>query len=47
MQLRLQSVPAGGKGDFIRKLKTADKEAIEAGYWLDLSKFSKTYPNPD
>ena len=38
---------AESKADFIHKLKIADKEAIETGYWLDLCKFSKSYPNPD
>jgi four helix bundle protein len=33
------------KADFIHKLKIADKEAIETGYWLDLCKFSNTYPD--
>lgn len=38
---------AESKADFIHKLKIADKEANEVSYWLRLSEFSKTYPNPE
>ena len=37
---------AESKKDFIHKLKIAHKEAIETEYWLELTKFSETYPNP-
>lgn len=35
------------KADIIHKLKIVDKEAIKTGYWLDLCRFSNSYPNPD
>ena len=35
---------AESKGDFIRKLKIAAKEADETEYFLLLCQFSKTYP---
>ncbi len=38
---------AESKADFIHKLKIADKEAIETEYWLQLCKFSNSYPNPE
>ena len=33
--------------DFIHKLKIAAKEASETDYWLQLCKYSKSYPNCD
>jgi four helix bundle protein len=38
---------AESRADFIHKLKISDKEAIETEYWLQLCKYSKTYPNPN
>jgi four helix bundle protein len=38
---------AESKADFIHKFKVAAKEADETGYWLQLCKESKSYPNPD
>ncbi|MCF1423205.1 four helix bundle protein [Mangrovimonas futianensis] len=37
---------AESKADFIHKLKIAYKEAEELTYWLDLSTYSKNYPDP-
>ena len=38
---------AESKADFIHKFKIAAKEADETEYWLELSKNSKYYPNPE
>ncbi len=35
---------AESKADFIHKIKIAAKEAEETEYWLQLCKFSKSYP---
>lgn len=35
---------AESKTDFIHKMKIAAKEADETKYWLELSKFSESYP---
>lgn len=37
---------AESKLDFIHKIKIAQKEAEETGYWLALCEFSKNYPSP-
>ena len=37
---------AESRADFIHKIKIADKEARETEFWLELSKESKSYPNP-
>lgn len=36
---------AESKADFIHKFKIAAKEIEETIYWLDLCKFSESYPN--
>jgi four helix bundle protein len=38
---------AESRTDFIHKLKIASKECEETDYWLQLCKFSKSYPDPD
>lgn len=35
---------AESKTDFIHKMKIAAKETDETKYWLDLAKFSESYP---
>jgi len=35
---------AESKADFIHKLKISAKEADETIYWLEICKYSKTYP---
>lgn len=38
---------AESKADFIHKMKIAAKEAEETEYWLELCKYSKSYPTND
>lgn len=38
---------AESRVDFIHKLKISAKEAEETYYWLELCKYSKSYPNCD
>ncbi len=38
---------AESKADFIHKFKIAAKEIEETIYWLELCKFSESYPNAD
>lgn len=38
---------AESKADFIHKFKIAAKETEETIYWLELCKFSKSYPDCD
>jgi len=38
---------AESKIDFIHKMKIAAKEIDETEYWLDLCKYSKSYPSED
>jgi four helix bundle protein len=42
--LILEAQSAESRGDFIHKLKVADKEARETWYWLYLCKNSASYP---
>lgn len=42
----MEAQSAESKADFIHKLKIADKEAKETGYWLKLCQAAPSYPNP-
>jgi four helix bundle protein len=42
-----ESQNAESKADFIHKFKIAAKEIEETIYWLELCKFSESYPNTD